>query len=93
MRTEVTEVKFTSTRTEERRTGLLGYLAVVINEELKIDGLTLRQTRAGRLTLSFPSRRDSRDREHFIVMPISDASRLSIERQVLRQLVGKVTLR
>ena len=90
MKIAVSEVSFTSASREERRTGLLGWVAVVINGALKIDGLTVRQTREGRLALSFPARRDRQDRVHFVVRPISDEARRTIERQVLAQLAPEV---
>jgi len=86
MRTEVTEVLFTSARQEECRTGLLGYLAVVINDELKIDGLTLRRTKSGRLSVSFPGRTDAHGDWHFHIRPLNDAARRELERQVFAAL-------
>jgi len=51
-----------------RSNGLVGYLSLRV-AGLRLDGLTLRRTRAGRLAVSFPCRRDSRGRRHPILRP------------------------
>ena len=68
----------------EIRTGLLGYLSVLYGD-LVIDGLVLRRTAAGRLTLSYPSRSDRAGRRHFVVRPDGDEARRRIERAVFSQ--------
>jgi hypothetical protein len=69
----------------EVRTGLLGYLSVQLGP-LLLDGITLRQTADGRLTLSFPARTDRAGRKHSYVRPVDDAARKAIEREILGQL-------
>jgi hypothetical protein len=69
----------------EVRTGLLGYLSVQLGP-LLLDGITLRQTAEGRLTLSFPARTDRAGRRHSYVRPVDDAARQAIEREILGQL-------
>lgn len=82
----LTSVGLTTASPTEIRTGLLGWLTVVVNDAILLDGVTLRRTRDGRLALSYPSRTDARGRRHHVVRPIDDAARREIERQVLERL-------
>jgi DNA-binding cell septation regulator SpoVG len=83
---KITDVKFTSARTEEVETGLLGFLAIEVDDALRLDNLTLRRTADGRLTVSFPARRDGRGRRRFYICPLNDRARREIEHQVLEAL-------
>lgn len=66
---------------DDERTGLLGYLSIFYGGVV-IDGITVRRTAAGKLTLSYPERRDRQQRSHSVVRPIDDASRQAIEAAV-----------
>jgi hypothetical protein len=66
-------------------------ISFVLNGTLKIDGVTLRRTRDGRLTLSYPARRDRDGVEHFAIKPLGDQARVEIERQVFEALGLAVT--
>jgi hypothetical protein len=78
----ISDVKFTATNPSERDSGMLGYMSFLVNGGLRLDGITLRRTMGGKLTLSFPARRDRRGGEHHLMRPISDAVRIQIEQQV-----------
>lgn len=95
MRSPVTisEVRLTEAPFEEARSGLLGWVTCTVNDTLRLDGITLRRTADGRLTLSFPARRDSTGRQHAIVRPIDDRTRRELERQVFRALGFEETAR
>lgn len=67
------------------RTGLLGYISVFFGG-LIVDGITLRKTAEGRLTLSFPQRQSRSGQRHAIVRPIDDSARRAIEAEILGQL-------
>lgn len=82
----VSEIRFAAATAGEQVGGLIGFLSFVIGESLRLDGITLRRTKSGRLTLSFPKRTDSNGREHAFVYPIDHHARLSIEEQVFNQL-------
>lgn len=66
---------------DDARGGLLGYISVFYGN-LILDGLTVRRTADGRLTVSFPERRDRQGRRHPYVRPVDDAARLRIERAI-----------
>ena len=66
---------------EDIRSGLLGYLSIFYGD-LVLDGLTVRRTADGRLTLSFPERRDARGRRHPYFRPLDDDARQRIEQAV-----------
>jgi len=63
------------------RSGLLGFVSIFYGD-LILDGITVRRTEAGRLTLSFPERRDSQGRRHTLIRPIDDEARIRIEKAV-----------
>lgn len=71
----------------DRQRGLLGFVACTINDSLRVDGLTLRQTVTGTLTLSYPARESRSWRKHFYVRPLDDRARREIELQIF-QLLG-----
>ncbi len=86
----VSEVRFSPATRADRAAGLMGWITFVLNGALKIDSVTLRRTRDGRLTLSYPSRRDRRGHEHFVIAPLGDEARVEIEKQVLAALDAEV---
>lgn len=66
--------------------GLLGWMRCRINRALRVDGITLRRTLDGRLTIAFPTRRDRRGRQHPYVAPVDEDVRREIERQLFEAL-------
>lgn len=81
-RSVLSDIKFTRGSESERGRGLLGYLRVQYGE-LALDGLTLRRTAAGRLTISYPGRRDRAGQYHPYFRPADAEKRADFERQVL----------
>lgn len=86
----VSQVRFSPSTSVDREAGMLGWLSLVLNDAIKFDGISLRRTRDGRLTLSYPVRRDRLGNEHSIVMPLDDEVRVEIERQVFLALGAEV---
>ena len=82
----ITSVGFTPSSPGQVRTGLLGYVSCVLAGRVVLDGITLRRTAAGRLTLSFPERRDRSGKRHALIRPLDSDARHEIERQVLGKL-------
>ena len=66
---------------DDIRSGLLGFISLFYGD-IVLDGLTVRRTADGRLTISYPQRRDGKGRRHPIVRPVDDAARLRIERAI-----------
>lgn len=66
---------------DDQRAGLLGYVSLVYGD-LVLDGITVRRTNAGQLTLSYPERRDGQGRRHSLIKPVDDDARLRIEKAV-----------
>ena len=83
---EVSEVRAKWCSADGQADGAVAHLGITINGGLRIDeGLYLRRTADGRLTMSFPARiRGSLKR--FFVRPLDDATRLEIEEQVIAEL-------
>lgn len=80
-RIDLSELRFVKGSSVDRRTGLLGYVSFLLNRSIRVDGVTLRRTAEGRLTLSYPARQDREGREHPYFRPIDDDARREIERQ------------
>ena len=83
---KITNITFRASDPLQERAGLLGWISATIDDRLRLDGLTLRRTADGRLTLSFPAKRDSTGRKHSYVRPIDDHTRIEIEQQVFHAL-------
>lgn len=81
--THLGQVTFSAAPESVRLTGLLGWVSLVVDGSLKIDGITVRRTRAGRLALSFPTRHDRTGRQHPLVRPVDARARRQIEGAVL----------
>jgi len=83
----VSDLRFSEASEADARTGLVGWIRLVINDAIVLDGIALRRTLDGnRLTLSFPARRDGSGRQRFFSRPISDSVRRELERQVFERL-------
>jgi hypothetical protein len=73
---------FTPATPSEQRTGLLGYVRLRYGD-LVLDGLTLRRTASGSLSVSYPSRRDRQGGRHPYFEPADPAKRADFERWFL----------
>ena len=80
------EVHLTAALGDDRQDGLIGWIRCTVNGAIRLDGITLRRTVDGRLTLSFPARKDRRGVLHPIVQPLDEAIRRWIEVEILEQL-------
>ena len=83
---KVSSIETTPASADERRTGLLAYVSLSLDDELRVDGITARRTKAGGFCLSFPERRYRRGRRHAIVLPLNARARASLEAAVLAEL-------
>ena len=81
----ITEFQFTPASGSLRATGLLGFLRLVLNDALLIDGITIRITLQGSLVVSWPEphRRGTSRR---VVRPRDEGARAFLEREILRVL-------
>jgi len=79
----VTEVQFTAAQPGDVRQGLVGFVRLTLGSSVRVDGVTLRRTRDGKLALSFPKRTDGRGRQHSVVAPTGQLARDAITQQVL----------
>ncbi|MCP3919760.1 MAG: hypothetical protein GY711_29855 [bacterium] len=85
MSLRITDVRFTPTATDAGD-GLVGFLSMLVNDGLVVDGVTLRRSAEGELYLSYPARTDRNGTRHPYVRPREESLRVAIERQVLDQL-------
>ena len=77
----ISELKYTPANQEAKERGLLGFVQCVVAGLLRVD-CALRRTRDGRLTISFPVKRDQAGRSHPLVAPANAEARLAIESAV-----------
>lgn len=82
----VSEVSLVLGSDSDRAAGLLGFVSLVLNDSLRLDGLTLRRTNEGETQISFPSRRNRMGREFPYIRPLSEQVRVGLQLQVLRAL-------
>jgi len=79
---QVTSIRFSPAGVDDECRGLLGWVTCTVGD-LVLDGIAIRRTLAGKLTLSFPTRRGRGGEHHAYVRPLDDRVRLAIEREVL----------
>lgn len=87
---EVKGITFTPAGRLERDRGLLGWVSATLDGRLRVDGIAVRRTRRGRLTLSWPCRDDRHGQRHYLLRPIDDVARREIERQIFEALAVEV---
>ena len=83
---KISDVRYTPAGPQEVSKGFRGWIACILNGRIQIDGITLRRTRGGRMTLSFPSNHDKTGNQHFYIRPLDDAARRVVERQIFQAL-------
>jgi len=69
---EITSVKFTGASREQVMTGLLGWIAFIVNGSLRVSGVALRKTADGRLVTSSPVHVDRYGELHSCLRPIDE---------------------
>ena len=82
----IDNIHFIAATRRQSHAGLLGWLSFSLDGTLRLDGITLRKTMAGRLALSFPARTDASGQHHPIIRPVDDDARRRIEQAVLAAL-------
>ena len=75
----ISDVHLAPARRIDVQRGLIGFVSATIDGTLRLDGIALRKTATGALTLSFPRRRSRRGRDHALVRPTCDRARRAIE--------------
>lgn len=87
-RSEIRIRTWTRGSEEDERRGMLGFLSLDFGD-LVLDGLVIRRTLEGRLTIAWPERRDRSGRGHPIVRPRDDEARRRIEKAVFGAAVAE----
>ena len=78
----VGEIRFSAASGSEFRSGLLAYARVEVGP-FRVDGITVRRTRGGRLAVAYPSRRDGDGRKHTMFLPTDRSAREALERLII----------
>ena len=82
-------VRFTAASPADRAHGLLGFVAFD-HGGLRIDGVAVRQSRSGRIVLSYPERPSRGGGRYPIVRPLDDATRRALEGRILDALAPEL---
>ena len=80
------DVRFTQASDRDLSSGLLGWVSFVLDGAIRLDGVAIRRTLDGRLTLSFPVRQSRGGRRYALVRPVDDEARRDLETQILQAL-------
>ena len=80
---KIHNVRFIPATPQKMGQGLLGYISCTLNGLLLLDGIVLRRTLEGSLTLSFPARKDGMGKKHPFIKPQNTDIREEIRAQVL----------
>lgn len=78
----ITHISFTTAQPHHRARGHEGWVTFVVAGAIRIDGVRVRRTEDGTLSLSFPARRDRSGHMHSLASPISASARQQIESKV-----------
>ena len=78
----VHSVRITLSSSRDRREGLLAYVRVALGP-FKADGITIRRTLAGRVTISYPTRIARDGSAHPYFLPTDPAAREAFEKEIL----------
>ena len=84
-RPRIHDLVVTAASRADQALGLQAFLRFRV-DGLVLDGVALRRTQAGRLTLSWPERADRTGRRHAVVRPAGDAERVALEQAVFAAL-------
>ncbi|MEE9394452.1 MAG: hypothetical protein V3W41_18305 [Planctomycetota bacterium] len=87
----VDRVRFNRASEEFQNDGLLGWVSFVLNGTMALDGVMVRRTREGRITVSFPARRDRSGYDHPYIRPLGSTARRETETQLLAALPDAIT--
>jgi hypothetical protein len=82
----ISRVRFRAGSPDDVKRGLLGWTEFLVDGALRVGSVAVRSTRAGVITLSFPTRRDCHGYEHGICVPVDEPSHREIEATVLAEL-------
>jgi len=87
----IRDVRFTGAIGRDQRSGLLGFVQLRYGDIL-MDGLAVRLTVDGTLTLSFPSRRDRKGHRFPYYRPADAAARGAFEQEIFEAIRTEVGL-
>lgn len=86
----IRDVHLTLSTGIERRQGLLGYASFVLDDQIIVDGVTVRLTRDGRLFLAYPFRVGRNGRRKYAVRPVDDRARRELEHRILAEIADEL---
>jgi DNA-binding cell septation regulator SpoVG len=80
----VSDVQFTRSRPDLADAGLLGWTSFCL-AGVQFHGVGMRRTKDGRFALAWPRARTEKGRDRSVVHPKDDATRESLEEQILAE--------
>ena len=88
----ITDLAFTPAPGSLRATGLIGWVRIVLNDTVVIDGMTIRRTRQGTTVVSWPEPHN-RGAARRVVRPRDEGARAFLEREILSVLRSRGEVR
>ncbi len=85
---EISEIRIDTAPPELVETGQIAWVSFLLNDRLRVSGVTARRTLDGEFRLSFPARISDDGTKNFFIRPISDEARCEIEGAILDALKG-----
>lgn len=85
---DITEIRIDAAPPELAATGHIAWISLLLNDRLRISGVTARRTLDGEFRLSFPARTSDDGSKHFYIRPINDEARVEIETAIFDALKG-----
>lgn len=85
---DITEIRVDASPPELVETGQIAWVSFVLNDRLRVSGVTVRRTLDDEYRLSFPARTSDDGDKYFYVRPISNDARIEIETAIFDALKG-----
>ncbi|MBU0755606.1 MAG: septation protein SpoVG family protein [Planctomycetes bacterium] len=83
---KISNIQFKPSGNKETESGICGWVSCTVDDRFHLDGIVVRRIRDGRMTLTFPASRDRYGNQHFIVRPLTNDIRRTIEQQIFQAL-------
>lgn len=85
----ISDVDFHRADDAHRRTGVEGWVRLVLDGWLRLDSLVIRRRADGTLGVFYPERRNEAQRRFALIWPVSEADRAAFEALVIREITAR----
>lgn len=82
----ISELDFHRADDAHRRTGVEGWVRLVLDGWLRLDSLVIRRRADGTLVVFYPERRNEAQRRFALIWPVSQADRAAFEALIIQEI-------